>query len=83
MTQRNDRSTSPEPSPDTSPGAVRGAILTSLQIDSPIEEFRRHFAKKQRSFEGTADGRAIEIYRLAFELAEQLIRRQRGGEERC
>ena len=63
--------------------APRGSILTSLQIDTPLEEFRRHIEKKRRSFEGTADGRAIEIHRRAFALAEELIRAQIGGEDRC
>ena len=60
----------------------QSAILTSLQIETPLEEFRRHFQKRRRSFEGTGGGRAVEVYRRAFELAEQLIRKQRGGDER-
>ncbi len=61
----------------------RGRILTSLQIETPLDEFRRHFAKKERSFEGTADGRASEIHQRAFELAERLIRQHGGGDDRC
>ena len=64
-------------------GRARGAILSSLQIETPLEEFRNHVRKKQRSFEGGATGRAAEIYKRAHELAEQLIRKQRGGDERC
>jgi hypothetical protein len=67
----------PERNPERPP---RGSVLTPMQIETPLEEFRRHFAKKQRSFEGTADGRASEIHRRAFELAESLIRRHSGGE---
>ena len=59
------------------------AILTSLQIETPLEEFRRHFQKRKRSFEGTAGGRSTDVYQRAFDLAEQLIRKQRGGDERC
>jgi hypothetical protein len=75
-----DRPLRPDPIPDRS---SRPNILASLQIDTPIEEFRRHCEKKQRSFEGAAEGRASEIYRRAFELAESLIRRQGGGDGRC
>ena len=67
-------------SADTSRG---GPILSSLQIGSPLDEFRSHFTKKQRSFEGAASPRAAEIYKRAFELAEELIRKQRGGGDRC
>lgn len=63
--------------------ATARPILTSLQIETPLEEFRRHFAKKQRSFEGTGDGKPTEIYRRAFELAEHLIRKQGGGDTPC
>ena len=75
----------PESKPGSSTGSSRadssrpGPILSSLQIGSPLDEFRSHFAKKQRSFEGAASPRAAEIYKRAFELAEQLIRKQRGG----
>ncbi|MGA1488314.1 MAG: hypothetical protein ACYTGJ_07575 [Planctomycetota bacterium] len=60
-----------------------GAILSSLQIGTPLEEFRSHYRKKQRSFEGMAVARPAEIYRRAFELAEELIRKQRGGDDEC
>ena len=75
----------PESKPGSSTDSSRtdssrpGPILSSLQIGSPLDEFRSHFAKKQRSFEGAASPRAAEIYKRAFELAEQLIRKQRGG----
>ncbi len=89
MSKRNKPNT-PDRAPrdeESSAGGERrssqSAILTSLQIETPLEEFRRHFKKRQRSFEGLAGGRAADVYRRAFELAEQLIRKQRGGDERC
>ena len=75
-----DRPSRPDPAAERAP---RPNILTSLQIDTPLEEFRRHCEKKQRSFEGAAEGRASETYRRAFELAESLIRRHGGGDGRC
>jgi len=77
---RPDRPLRDDPTPRRPP---RPNILTTLQIDTPIEEFRRHCEKKQRSFEGAAEGRASEIYRRAFELAESLILRRGEGEGRC
>lgn len=68
------------PRPDR---AARPNILTSLQIDTPLEEFRRHCEKKQRSFEGATEKRASEIYRRAFELAENLLRRRSGEGGPC
>ena len=53
-------------------------LLVELAIDSPLAELRRLYAKKLRAFE-SGDGDAnLDVYRRAFELAEEKLLRKLG-----
>ncbi len=61
------------------PGAGESEfLLMELAIDSPLAELRRLYAKKLRAFE-SGDGDAnLDVYRRAFELAEEKLLRKLG-----
>ena len=56
--------------------AEEGYLLAEMAVEPPLEEFRRLFAKKLRSFESDAEGEdtgQVESYRKAFALGEAKI----------
>ncbi|MEM7262474.1 MAG: hypothetical protein AAF488_10830 [Planctomycetota bacterium] len=57
--------------------------LGDVAIDPPLEEFRRTFEKKIRSFEGDGGEDRREPYTRAFELGEAMIQRKLGEAESC
>lgn len=83
MNERDSASNREERRPGVSGRPSPGTILTALQIGTPLDEFRHHFEKKQRSFDGAGEGRARDIYRRAYELAEALIQKGGGGGASC
>ena len=56
-------------------------LFRELAIDPPLEEFRRLYEKKIRSFELERGSGAIPPYQRAFELGEAKIRRRLGEED--
>ncbi len=57
-------------------------MLGELKMAPPLEEFRRRYEKKLRSFENSEE-QHLNTYREAFALGEQkILRRLREG-ERC
>ncbi len=75
-------------SPEHGEGAVAGQgdedqkyLFSELAVQPPLEEFRRTYAKRLRSFESTdGEGDQLEAYRKAFELTEKKIIERLGGE---
>lgn len=58
-------------------------LFSELAIGSPLEEFRRVFAKKLRSFE-TSDDPALAIaYRRVLALGEEKLQARLGGDAAC
>ncbi len=57
--------------------------LDEVAIDPPLDEFRRTFEKKIRSFEGEGGEDRRAPYAKAFELGESLIRRELGLGDSC
>mgnify|MGYP000083921383 CR=1 FL=1 len=77
-------------SPENGEGAVAGRqeedqkyLFSELAVQPPLEEFRRTYAKRMRSFESTEEGEGDqqEAYRKAFALAEKKIIERLGGED--
>ena len=58
-------------------------LLGEFTIAPPLEEFRRLFEKRLRSFETSEDPQKTELYRKAFTLGEEKIARIMEEGEKC
>ncbi len=63
-------------------GTGEGFLLGELKIAPPLEEFRRRYEKKLRSFENS-ELQDLTPYREAFALGEEKIRRRLREGKRC
>lgn len=65
-------------------GPTEEYLLGDVAIAPPLEEFRRTYAKKTRSFTEDGATEQLEAYQKAFELGESLIAKVTGnGESSC
>jgi hypothetical protein len=78
----------PEPSASEGSGPApesrrAGFLLGEFNIGPALEELRRLYEKKLRSFETSEDERKVSSYRRAFALGEEKILRRLEEGERC